>query len=66
LSPSLARWIRDRIAQAVPASVETLARLVSEVPRREGRRGHGLIDFDEVLAQVDAGDLTEARALLEP
>ena len=65
LSPSLAVWIRERIAQAVPASVATMAELLSEVPRREGRRGHGAIDFDEVLAVIDAGDLSAARALLE-
>lgn len=64
LSPSLARWIRDRIDRAVPPAVETMAQLLAEVPRRDGRRGHRGIDFDEVLAAIEAGDENRAQMLL--
>lgn len=64
LSPSLARWLRDRIGDAIPAGVETMVELLAEVPREGGRRGHRGADFDAVLEAIDGGDLARARQLL--
>lgn len=65
LSPSLARWLRDRIGDAIPTAVEMMAELLSDVPRVAGRRGHRGVDFDAVLEAIDGGDLARARELLE-
>lgn len=65
LSPSLARWIRDLVDDAIPAGVETMTELLSEVPRQDGRRNHRGVDFDAVLEAIDGGDLALARELLE-
>lgn len=65
ISPSLARWVRDRIDQALPPAVGEVARLLADLPRRDGSRRHRGIDFDAVLAAVEAGDVVRARTLLE-
>lgn len=65
LSPSLARWIRDRIDAAIPPAVETMVQILAEVPRRDGRRGHRGLDFGGALAAIEAGDVDRARQLLD-
>lgn len=63
-SPALARWLRDRIAAAVPEEVGTLARLLAERSRDHGRRRHRGLALDEALGALVAGDEARARALL--
>ena len=70
-SPALARWLRDRIADRLPAGLETVAGLVEEA-RAEWRasgRPSGSVDWatlldDRVLPLVEAGRIDEARAAL--
>lgn len=63
-SPALARWVRDRIDAALPAEIAVVASLLAGT-RHEGRpRGHRSVRIDEVLAAVRAGDLDEARRLV--
>lgn len=64
LSPALAKWLRDRIAAAVPGEVAQLARLLAERQRDGGRRGHRGLPFDGALDALRAGDEDGARALL--
>lgn len=63
-SPALARWVRDRIARAVPEQVGTLAEILARRPRREGRRGHRTVPFDRALEAVIDGDLARAEQLV--
>jgi siroheme synthase-like protein len=63
-SPALARWLRDRISDAVPPAVADLARLLAGRARGAGGRGHGGLAFEEVLAALECGDVARARALL--
>lgn len=63
-SPALARWLRDRIAAAVPEEVGALARLLAERPRTRGHRHHRGLPLDEALDALVAGDEPLARQLL--
>lgn len=63
-SPALARWLRDRISDAVPPALADLGRLLADRPRGASGRGHGGLPFDEALAAVESGDVPRARALL--
>lgn len=63
-SPALARWLRDRIARAVPEEVGALAELLAERPRCGGRRGHRDVSFDEVLDALVRGDTEGAQRLV--
>ncbi|MFP5321429.1 MAG: bifunctional precorrin-2 dehydrogenase/sirohydrochlorin ferrochelatase [Acidimicrobiia bacterium] len=63
-SPALARWLRDRVAAAVPEEVGALARLLADRPRAAGRRRHRGLPFDEALDALVAGDEDRARRLL--
>ncbi len=70
-SPALARWVRDRLAAAVPAGVDVLAELLDEARtalREAGRPTESvpwptLLD-EEVGPLVEAGRIEEARAAL--
>ncbi len=63
-SPAFARWLRDRIASAVPEEVGQLVAMLADRPRRAGRRGHRDLPFDDALDALVAGDVDRARALL--
>lgn len=63
-SPALARWLRDRVSEALPEEVGALARLLAERPRQAGARGHRGLPFDAALDALRAGDEERARALL--
>lgn len=63
-SPTLARWLRDRISAVVPPEVATLAQLLAERPRHGGRRAHRGLPLDAALDALVAGDEPGARALL--
>lgn len=63
-SPAMARWLRDRIARAVPEQVAVLAELVARRPRRNGRREHRNVPFDDALDALLAGDLERAEQLV--
>lgn len=65
-SPTLAKWLRDRIATALPEEVAELARLLSERPRQDGRRGHRDLPLDAVLDALASGDQAAAQTLLSP
>ena len=70
-TPALARWVRDRIAEALPAQLGAVATLVEEARaevRAAGRATDsvdwsGLLDL-VVLPLVEAGRVDEARAAL--
>lgn len=65
-SPTLARWVRDRIDAALPEEVAAVADLLAEA-RSAGRpRAHGAVSVDELLEAVSSGDLVTARRLLSP
>ena len=65
-SPTLARWVRDRIDAALPREVATVADLLAEA-RSAGRpRAHRATSIDELLDAVRSGDLVTARQLLAP
>lgn len=64
-SPTLARWVRDRIEAALPTEVGALAALLSRRPRMTGRRGHRALPLDEALSAMMAGDPERAAKLLE-
>jgi precorrin-2 dehydrogenase/sirohydrochlorin ferrochelatase len=69
-SPALARWLRDRIAEMLPARVAVLAQLLEEA--RAELRSSGAstesIDWDAAISDlvplVEAGRIDEARAAL--
>lgn len=63
-SPTLARWLRDRIAAAVPEEVADLARLLADRSRRGGRRHHRGLPLDDALDALVRGDEEAARRLL--
>ena len=63
-SPTLARWVRDRVARAVPEEVGPLADLLAHRPRRDGRRGHRDVPFDDALDALARGDVEDARRLV--
>ncbi|MBW3574540.1 MAG: bifunctional precorrin-2 dehydrogenase/sirohydrochlorin ferrochelatase [Actinobacteria bacterium] len=63
-SPALARWLRDRIARAVPEEVGALAHLLARRPRRDGRRGHQDVPFDDALDALVRGDDEASRRLV--
>jgi siroheme synthase-like protein len=63
-SPTLARWVRDRIARAVPEEVGALADLLAHRPRRDGRRGHRDVPLDDALDALVRGDVEGARRLV--
>lgn len=64
-SPALARWVRDRIARAVPEEVGTLAQLLAQRPRRGGRRRHRDVPFDDALDALVRGDVDAAARLID-
>jgi len=64
-SPTLARWVRDRIEAALPIEVGALAALLSRRPRAAGRRGHRALPLDQALGALMAGDPERAATLLE-
>lgn len=64
VSPALAKWLRDRIAAAVPEEVAHLAHLLAARQREGGRRGHRGLPLDDAFAALVAGDESGARALL--
>lgn len=66
VSPTLAKWLRDRIATALPEEVAELARLLAEGPRQGGRRGHRGLPLDAVLDALASGEQAAAQALLSP
>lgn len=63
-SPALARWLRDRIARAVPEQVGALAELLARRPRREGRRRHRDVPLDDALDALVRGDVDAAERLV--
>lgn len=63
-SPALARWLRDRVAGAIPPGIEELAMLLAARPRSDGRRAHGQLPLDDALAALESGDAKRARSLL--
>ncbi len=63
-SPALARWLRDRVAWAVPEEVGALAELLAQRPRHGGRRGHRDVPFDDALDALVAGDTARAQRLV--
>jgi siroheme synthase-like protein len=64
-SPTLARWVRDRIDAALPIEVGALAALLSGRPRTAGRRRHRGLPLDEALGALMAGAPERAARLLE-
>jgi len=66
VSPTLAKWLRDRIATALPEEVAELARLLAQRPRQGGRRGHRDLPLDAVLDALASGDEAAAQTLLSP
>lgn len=63
-SPTLARWVRDRVARAVPEEVGALAELLAHRPRRDGRRSHREVPLDDALDALARGDVEGARRLV--
>jgi siroheme synthase-like protein len=70
-SPALARWVRDRLAAAVPGGVDVLAELLDEARTalREAGRPTESVPWQTLLDQevaplVEAGRIEEARAAL--
>lgn len=69
-SPALARWLRDRIAAALPVGTATVAELLAEARARMAEEGRptGDIDWqaalDQVVPLVGDGRVEEARAAL--
>lgn len=64
-SPTLSRWVRDRVATALPEAVGELAAILADRPRRDGRRGHRGLPLDDALDALVAGDGERARTLLD-
>lgn len=63
-SPTLARWVRDRIDEALPAEIAVVAELLADA-RREGRpRRHRSVSIDDVVAAIRSGDVDAARRLV--
>lgn len=65
VSPSLARWLRDRVEMTLPEHVADLAEIVADRARRGGGRGHRGLPFDEALAALERGDRQRAIDLLD-
>lgn len=63
-SPTLARWVRDRIEATLPIEVGALAELLSRRPRTAGRRGHQGLPLDEALGALMVGAPERAAKLL--
>ena len=70
-TPGLARWLRDRIAEALPAQLGVVAILIEEARAevRASGRATDSVDWSEQLDQVvlplvEAGRVDEARAAL--
>ncbi len=69
-SPALARWLRNRLASAVPAEVGVMAELLEGARRSLQAAGRPTesVDWatllDEVLPLVEAGRIEEARERL--
>lgn len=68
VSPTLARWLRDRIVTALPADLATVTRLVAETSPTREAVGNARADapdlLDRVMVLVAEGRTEEARALL--
>lgn len=65
-SPALARWVRDRVDEALPPELEVVADLLAETRRENSPRRHRSASIDDALAAVRAGDLDAARRLTNP
>ncbi len=63
-SPSLARWVQERIDAALPAQLASLAELLAQRPRVDGRRRHGAIPLDAAIDALARGDEAAARDLI--
>lgn len=63
-SPTLARWVRDRIEAALPIEIGALAALLSRRPRTAGRRGHRGLPLDDALGALMVGAPERAAKLL--
>lgn len=63
-SPSLARWVQERIDTALPAQLASLAELLAPRPRVDGRRRHGAIPLDAAIDALARGDEDAARDLI--
>jgi siroheme synthase-like protein len=70
-SPALSRWLRTRIATAIPEQIAVVCELVDEARRRlrEAGRPTESVDWDTVLDEqvvplVEEGRVEEARAVL--
>lgn len=63
-SPSLSRWVRDRIDAALAPEVAELAELLAARPRAGSGRSHRGLPFDDVLAALARGDRQRAVTLL--
>lgn len=64
-SPSLARWLRDRVEAAVPMQIADLAEILAARARRGGSRRHRGLPFDDALAALERGDRQRAVELLD-
>jgi len=63
-SPTLARWVRERIDEAIPPEVGVVADLLAEARREDHPRGHRAVSIDALVDAVRAGDLDRARQLV--
>lgn len=65
-SPTLSRWVRDRIDAALPAELANVAELLAEARSAGRARSHQTVSIDDLLEAVRSGDLITARRLLAP
>lgn len=63
-SPSLARWVQNRIDAVLPPQLASLAELLAQRPRVDGRRRHGAIPLDAAIDALARGDEASARRLI--
>lgn len=68
-SPALARWLRDRVAEALPADVSIIAGLLDEARTalRKAGRSTDSVDWDSAISDlvvplVESGRIDEARS----
>lgn len=63
-SPTLSRWVRDKIDAALPEELASVADLLAEA-RSSGRpRAHRGVSIDYLIEAVRSGDLVTARRLV--
>jgi siroheme synthase-like protein len=69
-SPALARWLRDRVVESLPADVTVLAGLLDEAREamRKVGRSTDSVDWDSAISElvplVESGRIDEARSRL--